>query len=107
MTDHVATDEEIRVLDWQAHNYEESLRVLRYHHAVNNPANNGERIAAMVNSKSKSELAKIVGQLAEETEDTVVDALELAEDSLRERLSLVSCALGRLIVADVASNRSA
>ena len=63
MIGHRATDEEIKVLDWQAHNYEESLRVLRHHHAVDNPAKNGECVAAMVNSKSKPELAKFVGAI--------------------------------------------
>jgi hypothetical protein len=104
--DRPTTDEDVLALEFPPYDYRYSMNRLHNDHKTDSLACQGERHAAMVNAKSKSELAERVSTSSEETMNKLLDPLAYAEQSLYMRLSWVRCARARVEAAKTATNWS-
>jgi hypothetical protein len=102
--DRPTTDEDVLALEFPPYDCRYSMNRLRYDHGADSLASQGERHAAMVNAKSKAEIAERVSTSTEETMNKLLDPLAYAEQSLSMRLSWVRCARERVEAAKAATN---
>jgi hypothetical protein len=94
-----ATLEDLRGLDFEAHDFQETLQILNREHALSSNTCMAERLAAGFNSKTKTELVSALRNPSNEDGDQLLDALQEAAELLKFRLSLVECAQARIFAA--------
>ena len=82
--------------DWEAHDPTQYRDALDRDQAMDSGAVIGERMAMAVNCKSKAELVEALEIGKDDFAMPLLDLLEEAEVSLKNRLRLVECALARI-----------
>ncbi len=85
---------------FKAENYRRMISAIE---GVQNPqsvASQGERLAAMVISRSQAQLTNLVASGDPEVVNKMADTLGEAAELMRSRLDLIESALARLIVVD-------
>lgn len=87
-------------ITFEADNYDRMIKAIRGSQHPQSIVSQGERLAAMVLSKSQKELTRIFTAGDAETNDKLVEALAEAEAIMRARLQLIESALARIIVVD-------
>ncbi len=86
----------LKDVEWESHELTQYRNALDRDQAMESGAVIGERMAMAVNCKTKPELVEALETGKDEFAMPLLDLLEEAEVSLKNRLRLVECALARI-----------
>ncbi len=92
----VRQNTQFNLYDWEAFDLPMHIAAINHHLDPNGWCSLGERVAAAINCKSKTELVAMARGLDDESGDELVEFLTKAEAFLASRHALVQCALARL-----------
>lgn len=90
----------MKQLNFTPENYRRMIKAIDGVQHPESIVSQGERIAAMVLSKTQAQLTKIVAEGDLEAVNKIADTLAEAEQVMRSRLDFIQSALARLMVVD-------